>query len=77
MSKNKRELIAEISEIRDIIASAKMGTWRIELVDGEEPRMFVDKTMKELLGIEENYIKRVSGQKRGLVPCEFYCYGKR
>lgn len=42
----------EISEIRDIIASAEMGTWRIELVDGEEPRMYVDDTMRMLLGVE-------------------------
>lgn len=40
----------EIAEIRDIIASANMGTWRIEIVDGQEPRMYVDDTMKELLG---------------------------
>ncbi len=43
----------EISEIRDIIASANMGTWRIELVDGQEPKMFADGTMKKLLGIQE------------------------
>ncbi|MCR4923884.1 MAG: cache domain-containing protein, partial [Lachnospiraceae bacterium] len=47
---NKRAFL-EISAIRDIIASAEMGTWRIELVDGKEPRMFVDDTMKALLGI--------------------------
>jgi len=43
---------AELGEIKDIIASANMGTWRIELVDGEQPRMFVDETMKKLLGID-------------------------
>ncbi len=42
---------ADIEEILDIVASAHMGIWRIELVDGEEPRMYVDDTMKELLGI--------------------------
>ncbi|MCR5272133.1 MAG: sensor domain-containing diguanylate cyclase [Lachnospiraceae bacterium] len=47
---NKRA-IKEITAIRDIIASANMGIWRIELVDGEEPRMYVDNTMKMLLGI--------------------------
>ena len=41
---------ADISEIRDIVASANMGIWRIELVEGEAPRMFVDETMKKLLG---------------------------
>ncbi len=48
--KNRR-VFAEMSEIRDIIASAKMGTWRIELVDGQPPRMYADEMMKELLGI--------------------------
>ncbi|MDO4537647.1 MAG: diguanylate cyclase [Coriobacteriales bacterium] len=47
---NKRAF-KEISEIRDIIASAEMGTWRIELVEGKAPRMYVDDTMKALLGI--------------------------
>lgn len=55
----KRKLLAaenekleeENLEIRDIIASAEMGIWRIELVDGSEPRMYVDDTMKRLLGI--------------------------
>ncbi|MCR4745791.1 MAG: sensor domain-containing diguanylate cyclase [Lachnospiraceae bacterium] len=49
-AENKRAF-TEISEIRDIIASANMGTWRIELVDGKEPRMYVDDTMKALLGV--------------------------
>lgn len=43
---------AVLGEIKDIIASANMGTWRIELVENEEPRMYVDETMKKLLGIE-------------------------
>ncbi|MCR5546425.1 MAG: sensor domain-containing diguanylate cyclase [Lachnospiraceae bacterium] len=41
----------EISSIQDIIASANMGVWQIELVDGEEPRMYVNATMRSLLGI--------------------------
>lgn len=48
----KAKLQVENMEIRDIIASADMGTWRIELFDGEEPRMYVDSTMKRLLGID-------------------------
>ena len=45
-----------ISEIHDIIASANMGIWRIELMDGQEPRMYADDTMKRLLGIDKcNY----------------------
>ena len=41
----------EANEIHDIVGSAHMGIWRIELVDGQEPRMYVDDTMKELLGV--------------------------
>lgn len=52
VDEENHRIFAEISEIRDIIASASMGTWRIELVDGQEPRMYVDNTMKMLLGIE-------------------------
>lgn len=53
LEETNRHNIAEITEIRDIIASAHMGTWRIELIEGEEPRMYVDKTMKKLLGISD------------------------
>lgn len=70
-----RRAFAEISEIRDIIASANMGTWRIELVEGEEPRMFVDETMKGLLGIigeertpEKTYTDWFSNIKPEAVP---------
>lgn len=49
--KNEKTL-SEITEIKDIISSANMGTWRIELVEGQEPRMYVDDTMKMLLGTE-------------------------
>ncbi|MCR5747365.1 MAG: sensor domain-containing diguanylate cyclase [Lachnospiraceae bacterium] len=52
---NKR-IFKEISSIRDIIASANMGTWRMELIDGEEPRMYVDDTMKALLGVSDKEI---------------------
>ena len=51
-SENKN-LLLENMELRDIIATAKMGIWRIELVEGEEPRMYVDDTMKSLLGIDD------------------------
>lgn len=54
----------DITEIRNIVSSANMGIWRIELFDNEKPRMYVDETMKKLLGIaaddkhtpEETYI---------------------
>ena len=38
-------------ELKNIMAAAGMGTWRIELIDGKEPRMIADSKMKELLGI--------------------------
>ncbi|MCR4735428.1 MAG: sensor domain-containing diguanylate cyclase [Treponema sp.] len=47
---NKRAF-NEISAIRDIIASAHMGTWRIEYVEGRASRMYVDNTMRTLMGI--------------------------
>lgn len=53
LNKENKRAFKENSEIRDIIASANMGTWRIELVDGKEPCMYVDHTMKELLGVTE------------------------
>lgn len=43
----------ELAEIRDIISSANMGTWRIVIEDGLEPKMYVDDTMKKLLGIDD------------------------
>ena len=46
----------ENDDIRDIIASADMGTWHIELIEGKEPRMIVDDKMALLLGIRrEDY----------------------
>ena len=44
----------EVSDIRDIIASANMGTWHIELFEGQSPRMVVDDKMAELLGINKD-----------------------
>ncbi|MCQ2507018.1 MAG: GGDEF domain-containing protein [Lachnospiraceae bacterium] len=54
MPKDKKKTgeFRDVKEILEIAASANMGIWRIELIDGEEPKMFVDDTMKRLLGIE-------------------------
>ena len=41
----------ELTELQDIIASAGIGTWLIELVEDKEPRMIADDTMRQLLGI--------------------------
>ncbi len=43
----------KLKEINDIIFSANMGVWKIELTDGQEPRMYVDKKMRELLGVSD------------------------
>ncbi|MCR5187436.1 MAG: sensor domain-containing diguanylate cyclase [Treponema sp.] len=52
-NEENRKAFNEISAIRDIIASAGMGTWRIELLDDQDSRMYVDNTMKHLMGIED------------------------
>ena len=57
--KRREEVVAENikleeenEEIRDIIASANMGIWKIEMISDKKPRMYVDDTMKKLLGTE-------------------------
>ena len=42
----------DLEEMRDILISAGMGTWHIELIDGEVPRMRADEKMQALLGID-------------------------
>ncbi len=42
----------DLEEMRDILASAEMGTWHIELIEGETPRMRADEKMQSLLGID-------------------------
>ncbi len=43
---------AELATMQAIIESAEMGTWRIELIDGQRPRMLADERMLKLLGLE-------------------------
>ena len=43
---------AELTELKSIFASAGMGVWHIELIEGAEPRMTADEQMLKLLGIE-------------------------
>jgi len=52
IDEKNRKASYEISQIHDIIASANMGTWRIELMENEMPRMYADDVMKRLLGTE-------------------------
>lgn len=49
-------MFSDISEIRDIIASANMGIWRIEIKENEQPRMYADETMSALLGFSDKFI---------------------
>lgn len=39
-------------DIEDILLGSKTGIWKIEQLDGHAPRMFADKTMQMLLGVE-------------------------
>ncbi|MCR4742329.1 MAG: cache domain-containing protein [Treponema sp.] len=58
---NKRAF-SEITAIRDIVASAQMGIWRMEILEGQKSKMYCDPTMISLMGIvdknqspEKNY----------------------
>lgn len=37
----------------EVLSETRIGLWRIQLDEGQEPRMYADVTMLELLGIEE------------------------
>ena len=47
-----REETLQLSELQDIITSAGIGAWRIELIDGKAPRMLAGESMQKLLGTE-------------------------
>lgn len=40
--------------MEDILEGARTGIWTIELEEGCEPRMYADRTMRMLLGVQEN-----------------------
>lgn len=40
--------------LEDILEGARTGIWTIELEEGCEPRMYADRTMRMLLGVEED-----------------------
>ena len=44
----------KLEELHDIIYAAAMGTWHIELVEGQEPRMQADTRMMELMGLDDS-----------------------
>ena len=65
----------QFSELQNIIAAAGMGAWKIELLEGQEPRMYAGDSMKRLLGItgldltpEETYRSWFSRIKKEAVP---------
>lgn len=41
-------------DIEDILESARTGIWTMELEEGCPPRMYADRTMRALLGVQEN-----------------------
>lgn len=43
----------DIQKMQEVLQEAQTGLWIIELDEKKEPRMYADKTMLELLGIEE------------------------
>ncbi len=47
----ERNRTRALEEMQDIISASRMGTWSIELIEGEEPRMRADDRMKDILGI--------------------------
>ncbi len=49
-----QELNSTLQRQSDVIAQAGMGVWSVTYVDGEEPQMFANGTMKKLLGIEDS-----------------------
>ncbi len=52
LNQNESSRNDDLEEMRDILISAGMGTWHIELIDGEAPRMRADEKMQALLGID-------------------------
>lgn len=50
----KAEYKNKLRDIKDVIESAEMGTWHIELFDNQKPRMIVDNKMRSLLGIDDD-----------------------
>jgi two-component system, sensor histidine kinase and response regulator len=50
---DKDKLTSELETMHAIIESAEMGTWQIEMVDGQAGRMFADARMLELLGLKD------------------------
>ncbi|MFV0362715.1 MAG: hypothetical protein ACK5LL_06455 [Suipraeoptans sp.] len=48
-----------MEEKSSIIEALEMGTWRTEMLDNEEPRMFVDEKMKSLIGLNDEMLTQV------------------
>lgn len=71
-------LNGDLEEMRDILASAGLGTWHIELRDGEAPRMRADEKMLSLLGIDAHDLSPRRSSTPGIpilcrLPCPRCC----
>ncbi len=55
-NEQNHKAFAELLKIKNITASANMGTWSIELIENKKPRMLADTIMKKLLGINTDKI---------------------
>ena len=49
-----KEQKESLTKTENIISTAGIGTWEITLFDQEEPKMYADDTMKQLLAIEDD-----------------------
>ena len=47
------EHFGDITMIQEVLQQAQTGLWIIEIEEGKEPRMYADKAMLGLLGLEE------------------------
>ncbi len=56
IQKKAKEKDEKIDEMHDILATSRMGTWSIYLLDGKAPTLKADDLMLELLGIDDNKI---------------------
>ena len=59
------EHFGDITMIQEVLQQAQTGLWIIEIEEGKEPRMYADKAMLGLLGLEEE--PETGGMLQGLV----------
>lgn len=47
------EHFGDITMIQEVLQQAQTGLWIIEIEEGKEPRMYADRAMLGLLGLDE------------------------